>query len=140
MTPASIRQASTDDIEAITALHKPGDAAHRLWIARMVQSGCCYLSQLDERIAGYGVLEYSFFGNGFVSMLYVAEDSRRRGIASELMRHMQQSCRTPKLFCSTNRSNTPMQLLLLKLGYQCSGVVDNLDEGDPELFFFKRTG
>jgi len=31
-----------------------------------------------------------------------------------------------------------MQALCACLGYVPSGVVENLDEGDPELFFFKR--
>ena len=39
---------------------------------------------------------------------------------------------------ATNLSNLPMQALLAKLNYQLSGVIHNLDEGDPELVFFKR--
>jgi hypothetical protein len=34
-------------------------------------------------------------------------------------------------------SNTPMRELLSQLGYQSSGVVENLDPGDPELIFMK---
>ena len=41
-----------------------------------------------------------------------------------------------KLFTSTNQSNTPMQALLALLGYVRSGVIDNLDPGDPELVYF----
>ena len=44
----------------------------------------------------------------------------------------------PKLFTSTNRSNAPMQSLLAKLGYRPSGVIENLDEGDPELVYMKH--
>jgi hypothetical protein len=30
-----------------------------------------------------------------------------------------------------------MQSLLLKNGYTQSGIIENLDEGDPELIYFK---
>ena len=33
-----------------------------------------------------------------------------------------------------------MQSLLSKLGFALSGVIENLDEGDPELVYFKRVG
>jgi len=31
-----------------------------------------------------------------------------------------------------------MQALMQKMSYEASGVVNNLDEGDPELFYFKK--
>jgi hypothetical protein len=31
-----------------------------------------------------------------------------------------------------------MQALMAKLGYAPSGIINNLDEGDPEVFYFKR--
>lgn len=88
---------------------------------------------------GYAVLEYSFYENGFISMLYVQQQYRRRGVGEELMQHLERVCSTPKLFTSTNLSNTAMQSLLAKLGYVLSGVIENLDEGDPELIYFKWT-
>jgi hypothetical protein len=50
---------------------------------------------------------------------------------------MEQRCTTPKVFTSTNQSNTPMQGLLGKCGFSPSGVIENLDEGDPELLFMR---
>lgn len=43
-----------------------------------------------------------------------------------------------KLFTSTNLSNLPMQSLLSKSGYELSGVIHNLDVGDPEIVYYKR--
>ena len=83
-------------------------------------------------------MEYSFFGNGFISMLYVQSEYRRDAVGTALMRHLESICQTAKLFTSTNLSNLPMQSLLAKLGYELSGVVHNLDEGDPELFYMRR--
>jgi hypothetical protein len=43
-----------------------------------------------------------------------------------------------KLFTSTNVYNERMQRLCERLGYVRSGIIENLDEDDPELFYFKR--
>ncbi len=90
-----------------------------------------------EAIVGFGVMNETFFENGFVSLLVVHPDWRRCGIGKALMRHLEESCRTSKLFTSTNLSNLPMQVLLRRAGYKLSGIVDDLDEGDPELFYVK---
>jgi hypothetical protein len=37
-----------------------------------------------------------------------------------------------------HESNHPMQGLLRKLGYEPSGIINNLDEDDPELIYLKR--
>jgi len=55
-----------------------------------------------------------------------------------LLRHLISICRTPKLFSSTNRSNLPMQALLLKTGFAESGIVYNLDAGDPEVIYYQE--
>ena len=54
------------------------------------------------------------------------------------IRHLINECRTPKLFTSTNQSNIPMQRLLATLEFARSGFIENLDEGDPEVVYFKR--
>ena len=92
----------------------------------------------EAEVVGYGVLNYIFYGQGWIDMLYVAESRRRQGAGNTLIEHMQQQCRTTKLFTSTNLSNLPMQNLLTKLGFVISGQIDNLDEGDPEIIYFKR--
>lgn len=59
-------------------------------------------------------------------------------MGSNLIEHVSTRARGPKLFTSTNESNAPMRALLLRLGFEASGVIHNLDPGDPELVFFKR--
>jgi ribosomal protein S18 acetylase RimI-like enzyme len=71
-------------------------------------------------------------------MLYIKEEYRRRGIGIRLIKHLESKCKVEKLFTSTNKSNKPMQKLLNKMNYQKSGIVHNLDPGDPELFYFKK--
>jgi len=94
----------------------------------------------EKKIIGYGVLNYTFFHHGSIDMLYVDAAYRRGGAGAALLAHLEALCQTPKLFTTTNLSNLPMQSLLEKLGYVQSGVIHNLDEGDPEMVYFKRVG
>ena len=79
----------------------------------------------------------NFFGYDFLELLVVAPEHRRRGVATQLVRAWEGTAGTEKLFTSTNRSNEPMQALCRSLGYQPSGHIEHLDEGDAELFFFR---
>ncbi len=114
------------------------DPARAQFIHRSIANDLCHVYERDGEAVAYAVLEYSFYGKGFISMLYVHPEQRRKGIGEKLMRHVEVLCQTDKLFTSTNQSNRPMQKLLEKLGYQPSGYIENLDEGDPELVYFKR--
>jgi len=107
----------------------------RNYLAAAVARGSAYVALLDDRIAGYVIFDHSFFERGFVSLLMVEPGSRRRGVATALMRHAERLCSSERIFTSTNASNRPMQLLLAKLEYRRSGEVDDLDPGDPELFY-----
>ena len=137
----SIRPAVENDIEALCALDLIARQAseRREFIRREVVSGNCFVAVTNETVIGYGVLNYTFFStNGCIDMLYVHSEHRRCGAGAALLRHMESLCRTPKLFTSTNLSNLRMQSLLAKLEYELSGVIHNLDEGDPEIVYFKR--
>ena len=83
-------------------------------------------------------MNYHFFDFGFVDLLIVAEEHRRRGIGVALLDYLSRQCKTEKLFTSTNESNTPMRKLLVKAGFIPCGQIDALDDGDPELFFVKK--
>ena len=136
----SIRPAVETDIEALCSLDLVArrENERREFIRREVASGNCFVAVMNETVVGYGVLNYTFHHNGCIDMLYVDSDHRRRGAGAALLKHMESLCETPKLFTSTNLSNLPMQSLLAKLDYVLSGVIHNLDEGDPEIVYFKR--
>lgn len=135
----SLRFATQADINIICSVDSIAEQDHqrREFVAHSIQTANCHVAVVEGQVVGYGVLEYSFFGLGFIAMLFVHPDFRRRGVAVALMRHLEAQCSTAKLFTSTNLSNLPMQSLLARLGYVLSGVVHNLDEGDPELIYFK---
>ena len=139
---ASIRPALESDIEPLCLLDEIAQQSpeRREFIRRSVAGDSCYVAVMDQRAVGYSVLNYTFYDHGFIDMLYVAGDYRRRGIGSALLEQMERLCKTAKLFTSTNLSNLPMQALLSRRGYLVSGVIDNLDEGDPEIVYFRRLG
>ena len=135
-----IRPAVKPDEEPIISFDHvaQSDPSRREFINQSIESGLCYVFECESRIVAYGVLEYSFYGNGFIAMLYVHPEFRRRGFGIELIKHIENVCQTEKFFTSTNQSNKPMQALLLNMEYKPSGVIENLDEDDPELVYFKR--
>lgn len=136
----SIRPAVSSDVEAVRSFDLIAREAddRREFIRHAVNAGTCYAAVAERDVIGYGVLNYTFYHQGCIDMLYVADGQRRRGAGTALLEHMERQCRTPKLFTSTNLSNLPMQALLAKRGYTLSGVIHNLDEGDPEIIYCKR--
>ncbi|MFJ6699548.1 GNAT family N-acetyltransferase [Streptomyces sp. NPDC091272] len=113
-----------------------GDQARRAGIRRWCAQGAVLVARDPAgRPLGYGVLEYSFFEQGFLTMLTVAPGARRRGVGARLLTAVERACTTTKLFTSTNVSNHPVQRLLQRAGWQPTGLVHGLDEGDPELFY-----
>lgn len=138
----SIRPAVEDDVNALCSfdLIARRENERREFIRREIASGNCFVAVIDKTVIGYGVLNYTFYYNGCIDMLYIHSDYRRIGAGAALLRHLESLCLTSKLFTSTNLSNLPMQSLLAKLDYVLSGVIHNLDEADPEIVYFKRLG
>jgi ribosomal protein S18 acetylase RimI-like enzyme len=67
----------------------------------------------------------------------VDKSHRNMGIGSKMIQFFIEICETSKLFTSTNNTNIAMRKLLEKMGFEKSGVVNNLDENDSEQIFFK---
>ncbi len=136
----AIRKAKHHDVEAIVAfdLIAQCDTTRQAFIRKAVEEGFCTVLTVEDTAVAYIIVERNFFGWPFIELVYVRTDYRQYGYATSLMRYIEATCESEKLFTSTNLSNLPMQRLLEKLGYVISGVVHNLDEGDPEVFYFKR--
>jgi GNAT superfamily N-acetyltransferase len=135
----SVRDAVIDHVPTLLGFDPVvlrGDDSRATWVRDHVRAGVVRLAELDTEVVGYCAVEESFFEQGFVELLIVAERARRKGVGAHLMRDALERCQTKKLWTSTNLSNFPMQQLLLKLGWQSAGIVYGLDEGDPELFFW----
>ncbi|MFM9383740.1 GNAT family N-acetyltransferase [Pseudomonas sp. UV AK001] len=117
-----------------------GDGSRRKCIARAVQAGECWVvCERNDPVApiGYGCLDRSFFGEWLIPLVVVSSEIRRSGAGRQIVSYLECYSSAEKIFTSTNVSNLPMRQLLSGLGYQHSGMVENLDPGDPELVFVK---
>lgn len=135
-----IRPATPADVPALVALdtYAPQDSGRSAEIAGWVAAGECHVLCEDDTPIAYAVLTRGFFHAPFLELLMVAETARRTGAARALVEHG--IGRIPaggKLWTSTNASNLPMQALLDGMGFVRSGVIENLDPGDPELIFVR---
>ena len=132
-----MRLATAEQVEQVARLDHAaiGSTTRKQLIQRAVEQEQCYIVMLGREMVAFGILHYHFFGNGFIELLVVQEHNRRQGIGRLLLKELQKACRTEKLFTSTNSSNLPMQRLLENCGFARCGWVDQLDPGDPELFY-----
>ena len=106
-----------------------------------IRAGECLVCERHDRIVGVLVLKARrFYGRDFIEWLFVSPDARRQGVGRALMRAAIESATTPRVFTSTNRSNVAMQALLASEEWLPSGELDGLDEGDPELVYFRSRG
>jgi ribosomal protein S18 acetylase RimI-like enzyme len=133
-----VRRADASDwtgLAGIDPMAGADDHAGRGSIRRWCERGVVLLAEDASGPLGYCVLEYTFFEQGFLTMLMVAPDARCQSVGARLLRATEADCTTPKLFTSTNVSNHPMQRLLQRAGWSPVGLLHGLDEGDPELFY-----
>ena len=135
----TIRQGSIADLNALIAFDDvaASDEMRRNQIENGLRDSEVSVALVDGIPKGYALLNYRFFGHPFIELLYVASESRRSGIGSRLIKNVENHAHGPKLFTSTNQSNEAMRALLHRLGFEESGIIHNLDPGDPELVFVK---
>jgi len=134
-----IRPALESDFEAITGFDPIAQEYPRRqsFIHNAIGARECFVAAREEEVVAYAILDYSFYTNAFIPLVWVHETFRQQGLGTALIQHLEGQSQTRKLFTSTNVSNLPMQALLRKLGFTASGLIHNLDPGDPELVFFR---
>ncbi|MFF1921902.1 GNAT family N-acetyltransferase [Streptomyces sp. NPDC058221] len=139
----AVRRAGDADADALSRIDPiaaDGDEARCENIRRWCRQGLATVAEDASGALGYCVVEYTFFEQGFVTMLMVAPAARGRGVGARLLADAAAACTAPKLFTSTNVSNQPMQRLLRRAGWTPAGLLHGLDEGDPELFYLCPSG
>ncbi|PYE51903.1 GNAT family N-acetyltransferase [Deinococcus yavapaiensis] len=138
MTSVTLRRATISDLAVLVTLgDAAGNAERRRRIEETLATRETVLALRGDEAVGYGVLG-TFFDRPFVSLVYVSPPHRRRGIAEALVRHFG-ALDAPKVFSSTNLGNAAMHALFRKLGWIAAGMVDHLDEGDPEVIYVRVT-
>ena len=128
------------DLQAVLELDRIAPVGHERGelLTTRVQSGEVILLEHEGRVSGYAVIRsHSFFGRDFVELLAVAASERRHGVGSHLLQQAVALSSSSRIFTSTNRSNIQMVGMLEKEGWKFSGQLEGIDEGDPELVYYK---
>jgi ribosomal protein S18 acetylase RimI-like enzyme len=140
--PLSVtRRATADDEAAVLAVDaraSAGDTGGEERLREALRAGECLVYERHDRVVGVLVLKpRHFYGRDFIEWLFVSPEARGQGIGRALMRVAIERATTPRVFTSTNKSNVAMQALLASEEWWPSGELDGLDEGDPELVYYR---
>lgn len=135
----NIIQAAIQDLDEIMYIDSDvmGDTSRGSYIAKAIELGGCISAREGDQMVGFLLYDMHFFECSFISLIIVSPSKRRKGYASMMLDYMMRTSPTAKVFSSTNRSNGSMQKVFAANGFIQSGIVENLDEGDPELIYFK---
>lgn len=136
----TIRNAEPTDFDAISNLDKEVigtrlDRSGRIATA-IAELGCNVMAS-GSNIQGFSIASPNAFrGMDFLDLVVVSPLNRRQGIATHLIAHFRETSKTPERWTSTNQSNQAMISLLRKLNWHESDHIEELDLGDPEMFFY----
>jgi GNAT superfamily N-acetyltransferase len=105
--------------------------------ARLINQGRAWVADLGGAPVGYAVTSQEFFARPLVEMIFVTERFRRQGLGLALLMRCETAHQDDRMFVTIKVSDTPMQGLLAKAGFQGSGIIYNLSPDDPELVYVK---
>lgn len=142
VAPVTVRTGEAADHSALIGVDTYASAhpSRAESLREALSRGECLVAEAEGVAIGYAVLNYTFFGFGFVPLIVVAPSRRRLGVGSALLRKARAQCTSRKLFTSANASNEAAQSLFRAAGFTRSGVIENLDADDPELVYFMEVG
>lgn len=119
------------DIEVI------GNDSRRQSIKKAIDEGRCIVVKDNNSIVGFLIYDTHFFECSFISLVIVKPTERRKRYATSLIEYFISIAPTKKIFSSTNQSNKKMQKVFKANGFKQSGFIENLDEGDSEIIYFR---
>ncbi|MED1602720.1 GNAT family N-acetyltransferase [Alkalihalophilus marmarensis] len=131
--------ANMTDLDKIIYIDREviGNNSRGEMIKKAIELEHCIIVKEEDAITGFLIYDTNFFGCSFILLIIISPSKRRKGYASKLIEYMMDHSPTQKVFSSTNRSNVNMQKVFKKNGFTESGIVENLDEGDPEIIYFR---
>ncbi|MGA8533908.1 MAG: GNAT family N-acetyltransferase [Candidatus Tumulicola sp.] len=134
-----VRQGQPSEFSALEKIPHALHYEHHLsFIRHALGTKECLVAEVDGALAGFAVWDRDFYARPFLWMLGVDPAHQHRGVASELIAHVERLNAGYGVYTSTNESNGVMQHLLTDRGFVPVGRLDNLDPGDPEIFFYKK--
>ena len=144
MVKISLRLATEKDKSLVVAFDYALDKVQHIELKReekitkAISDNECYIVLVGNRAVGFIIFDYRFFDQGWIELIIIGEKYRGKGIGGQAFDLICKQCKTDKVFTSTNSSNMQMQKALTKVGFAFAGKIDGLDDGDPELFYFKK--
>jgi len=102
-----------------------GGSARRSFIKDATCARCAWTIEVSSEIADYEIMARQFF-------------DRSSGYSPKLISFLENQSKSGDLFTSTSESNSHMQDVLERLGCERSGIIHNLDAGDPEIVYVKK--
>jgi len=138
----SVIEANIEHVEDLCSMDKEvvGDNSRKDMIITAIEEERCLIQRTHSGIAGFLIFTTNFFECSFISLVIVKPSERRKGVATSLLANFVSIAPTPKIFSSTNHSNLQMQKVFELAGFNRSGYIENLDDGDPEIIYFKSKG
>jgi predicted GNAT family acetyltransferase len=102
-----IRLAAADDLEQICRFENltQSEESRRKYLRTATESGECWVVENAEIVIAYAIMNYSFFGRGFVQIAYVHPSHRRKGLASQLLGELESLCESDRI---SHRQTSPM--------------------------------
>ena len=114
------------------------DRAREILEGAIAASECLVDVDASDEVTGFVITNSrAFFGRDFVKLLIVAPTHRRAGIGRRLLEAAVSRANTDTIFSSTNESNVAMRALFERHGWTLSGILNGIDEGDPEMVFWR---
>jgi ribosomal protein S18 acetylase RimI-like enzyme len=140
MTDIDIKLTTEQDLLVLNELDHIArdDSSRQSFIEDATRTQRAWTIEDSKEIVGYGIISHEFFGRSFLELIYIDESKRSKGYGPELISFLEMQSKSVDLFTSTNESNSHMQHVLEKLGYERSGIIHNLDVGDPEIVYVKK--
>lgn len=134
-----VRSAKASELASLEKMPHALHYDHHLsFIRHALGTKECLVAEVDGGIAGYVVWDRGFYARPFLWMLGVDPAHQHLGVASQLIENVETLNAGLTIYTSTNESNAAMQHLLAERGFEAVGRLENLDPGDPEIFYFKR--
>ncbi|MBT2641509.1 GNAT family N-acetyltransferase [Bacillus sp. ISL-41] len=114
-----------------------GSSRRYEFIRNAIEDERCIVVKDKNLMVGFLIFDIHFFDSSFISLIIIKPTERRKGYATSLIEYFTSKSPTQKIFSSTNKSNHIMQEVFKANGFIQSGFIENLEEDDPEIIYFK---